>query len=120
MDERTRRIGLNEAVFREVNERLADLEESFPKPGRKLDLICECGDASCASRLEMDHEEYERLRADPATFATVTWRRSSSDVKRTTSCVRLPVARRNSPKRRTRAASQASSSAAATARQTST
>jgi hypothetical protein len=71
VDERTRRIGLNEAVFREVNERLADLGESFPKPGRKLDLICECGNASCARRLEMDHEEYERLRADPATFATV-------------------------------------------------
>lgn len=70
MEERERRIGMNEALFREVNERLEELAQSFAHP-ETLDLICECGNPSCASRIEMDREEYEHLRSDSATFAIV-------------------------------------------------
>jgi hypothetical protein len=70
MDERVRRIGLNEAVFRQVNERIEELAEAFGL-GDKLDLICECGDASCSSRIEMDRKQYEELRSDSTTFAVV-------------------------------------------------
>jgi hypothetical protein len=31
----------------------------------------ECGNASCASRIEMDRKEYEQVRSDSATFAIV-------------------------------------------------
>jgi len=68
-DERARRIGLNEAVFREVNERIEDLAATFGL--ESLDLLCECGDASCAMRIEMDHKRYEELRSDSTTFAVV-------------------------------------------------
>ena len=68
MEERERRIGMNEALFREVNERLEELAQGFAHP-ETLDLICECGNASCASRIEMDPEEYEQVRSDPTTFA---------------------------------------------------
>jgi hypothetical protein len=71
VDERARRIGLNEAVFRQVNERIEELADNFGLTNEKLDLICECGNASCASRIEMDHADYEALRADSATFAVV-------------------------------------------------
>ena len=71
MDERVRRIGLNEAVFRQVNERIEDLADTFGLGG-KLDLICECGNASCTSRIEMDHGEYEHLRSDSQMFAVVS------------------------------------------------
>jgi hypothetical protein len=71
VNERARRIGLNEAVFRQVNERIEDLADTFGLAGEKLDLICECGNATCASRIEMDHGEYEALRSDSATFAVV-------------------------------------------------
>ncbi len=71
MDERARRIGLNEAVFRQVNERIEDLADTFGLTNEKLDLICECGNASCASRIEMDRQDYEALRSDSATFAVV-------------------------------------------------
>jgi hypothetical protein len=71
VDERVRRIGLNEAVFRQVNERIEDLADSFGL-GEKLDLICECGNASCTSRIEMDHKAYEKLRSDAQTFAVVS------------------------------------------------
>jgi hypothetical protein len=70
VDERARRIGLNEAVFRQVNERIEELADTFGI-SEKLDLICECGNASCASRIELGHAEYEDLRSDSATFAVV-------------------------------------------------
>ena len=37
-----------------MNERLQELAEGFGRTPEKLDLICECGNASCASRIEMD------------------------------------------------------------------
>jgi hypothetical protein len=72
VDERARRIGLNEAVFRQVNERIQELAETFRLNEEKLDLICECGNASCGSRIEMNRRDYEALRSDSATFAVVT------------------------------------------------
>jgi len=71
VEERERRIGLNETLFREVNERLEELAQGFAHTPQKLDLICECGNATCASRVEMDREEYEQVRSDSATFAIV-------------------------------------------------
>jgi hypothetical protein len=68
VEERERRIAMNEALFREVNERLQELAEGFARSER-LDLICECGNANCASRIEMDREEYEHVRSDSTTFA---------------------------------------------------
>jgi hypothetical protein len=69
VEERERRIGMNEALFREVNERLRELAEGFPSTPGKLDLICECGNVTCASRIEMDRGEYEQVRSDSTTFA---------------------------------------------------
>jgi hypothetical protein len=70
MDETRRRRAENEAVFREVNERIEDLAATFGLD-RGLDLICECGDASCTKRIEMDRGQYEELRSDSTTFAVV-------------------------------------------------
>jgi hypothetical protein len=67
--ERARRIGLNEAVFREFNERLEEVGRGFDL--RMLDLVCECGDAECTERIRMSVEEYEQLRTDPRQFAVV-------------------------------------------------
>jgi hypothetical protein len=69
--DRVRRIGLNEAVFREVNEQIERLEERFGGDRRTLDLICECGSAACAERIQLGRDEYERVRADPTYFAVV-------------------------------------------------
>jgi hypothetical protein len=69
MDERGRRIGLNEAVFREVNERIEDLAQTFSLAARHLDFVCECGDSSCTQQIRMTSGEYEELRADPLLFA---------------------------------------------------
>jgi hypothetical protein len=66
---REERIGLNEAVFREVNERIKALAETFDLRTQPLDLICECGDASCVDRIHMTQAEYEQLRSDSHHFA---------------------------------------------------
>jgi hypothetical protein len=66
---RDERIGLNEAVFREVNERIEDLADRFELKDEPLDLVCECGDADCLRRISMTRAEYEELRSDPRQFA---------------------------------------------------
>jgi hypothetical protein len=66
---RDERIGLNEAVFREVNERIQDLAEGFELKDEPLDLVCECGDAECVRRISMTRADYEELRSDPRQFA---------------------------------------------------
>jgi hypothetical protein len=67
--ERAERIGLNEAVFRDVNERIEELANAFQIKDQPLDLVCECGNASCTERISMSHSEYEQLRSDSHRFA---------------------------------------------------
>lgn len=71
MDERKRRIGVNEALFREANERIQDLNQSFATLTDKLVLVCECGDGQCVEKISLSPEAYEELRADPTQFAIV-------------------------------------------------
>jgi hypothetical protein len=68
MDERGRRLGLNEALFREVNERLRDLNEAFGPMTNRVELVCECANATCAERISFTLREYEELRAEPDRF----------------------------------------------------
>lgn len=58
-----------EALFREVNEGIAAAAERFDAD--EAEFVCECSDASCADRLEVPLDEYERVRAEPAYFLLV-------------------------------------------------
>jgi hypothetical protein len=69
MDARTRRVGENEALFREINERLEGLNEAFSTMTDKIEFVCECAEVSCIDRFPMTAGEYEQLRGDPTTFA---------------------------------------------------
>ena len=69
MSSREERIGLNEAVFRAVNERIEGLAETFDLKTQPLDLICECGDAACVERISMTPAEYEEIRSEAHQFA---------------------------------------------------
>ena len=69
MSSREERIGLNEAVFREVNERIEDLAETFDLKTQSLDFLCECGDAACVERITMTRAEYEEVRSEAQQFA---------------------------------------------------
>lgn len=71
MDERGRRIGQNEVVFREVNERLRELGEGFSMVSDVADFVCECGNTSCTERVRMTLAAYEKVRSDPRYFVVV-------------------------------------------------
>lgn len=70
MDVREQRLGLNEAVFREVNDRIKGLAKLFHwgKPDL-LDLVCECRNSTCVQRIEMSRAAYEAIRAKETHFA---------------------------------------------------
>jgi len=69
MDERDRRIGLNEALFRQVNEAVSGISADFQ--AADLEIVCECGDLECANRIHMTNVAYGALRSEPHQFALV-------------------------------------------------
>ena len=71
MDERTRRIGMNEALFREINESLEELNERFSELDSGFVIVCECGDETCTDRINLSAVHYQELRADARQFAVV-------------------------------------------------
>jgi hypothetical protein len=71
VDDRGRRTGENEIVFREVNERLRELGESFSLVSELAEFVCECGDTSCTERIQMPLADYEHVRSDPKWFLVV-------------------------------------------------
>ena len=58
----------NQALFREVNERIELLVKDFGTDGRDR-LICECGNAECTQQIELTQAEYEHVRAHASRFA---------------------------------------------------
>jgi hypothetical protein len=67
-DDRERRIGKNEGLFREANERIERVTESLQLTAERLSILCECGDSSCTERLEVALSDYERVRRDSTLF----------------------------------------------------
>jgi len=60
------RVGINESVFREVNERIEELGERFDTD--EVEFVCECADVGCAERLSLTTGEYEQVRSEPDRF----------------------------------------------------
>jgi transcription initiation factor TFIID subunit TAF12 len=58
-----------EALFRDVNERIAESAQLFDTDSTQF--VCECADPNCTHRLEATLDEYEEVRADGATFMLV-------------------------------------------------
>jgi hypothetical protein len=58
-----------QTLFREVNERIRDLNERPAWQLEKGDWICECDDETCFERIQIALPEYERLRARGNRFA---------------------------------------------------
>jgi hypothetical protein len=59
-----RRVGLNEAIFRQVNEQIRSLGDDLGVADGMLAVICECGDAGCTDRIDVPLAKYEHVRAD--------------------------------------------------------
>lgn len=68
MDARTRRIGENEALFREVNDRIERISAALQVTTERIAILCECGEQSCTERIELALPDYERVRVDSELF----------------------------------------------------
>jgi hypothetical protein len=62
------RAARNEALFREVNENIASLEERHGTTTEEPAFVCECARADCAERLTVDAEHYRRVREESRLF----------------------------------------------------
>lgn len=71
MDDRGKRVGENEVLFREVNERLREVGEGFSLVSEEAAFVCECGNSSCVERVQMRLSEYEAVRSDPKRFFVI-------------------------------------------------
>jgi hypothetical protein len=66
---REERLARNEALFREVNERIEEVKSGVVE--EPIEFLCECGDDTCIEVVKLSTNQYEELRSDPTTFAVV-------------------------------------------------
>jgi hypothetical protein len=71
MDERARRIGENEALYRSINEKIEGLNEAFGLVTETMAVVCECGQLECTEQIELDIPTYERVRGEPTHFVVI-------------------------------------------------
>ena len=62
------REGKNEALFREINERVAELNETFATLTDYGSWVCECATEQCVERCDLTMVEYRSVRAHPTQF----------------------------------------------------
>ena len=70
MDARQARVVRNEALFREVNERIKEIGQGLGVED-EAEFVCECGDDGCTTAIRVQLREYDDVRSHPARFATV-------------------------------------------------
>jgi hypothetical protein len=69
MADSEKRKAANEAVFREVNERIESLQRRFAlTEDLPLSIVCECDRLDCAEPMSVGVETYEKVRSDPTLF----------------------------------------------------
>jgi hypothetical protein len=54
----------NQALIREVNERIEKLADDAAHPA----FLCECADTNCVDTIELSIAEYESIRSSPVRF----------------------------------------------------
>jgi hypothetical protein len=72
VDERQARGRRNETLFRSINDELDNLNEALAvMTDNGLEIVCECGDATCVEQIPIPSAEYSRIRSDPTLFILV-------------------------------------------------
>lgn len=70
MGSREERVAKNEALFREVNERIKRMNQHLDT-NDEADFICECGDGECTHPVSLTLVEYEEVRSRGTHFAVL-------------------------------------------------
>jgi hypothetical protein len=68
MSPREDRAIRNEALFREVNVHIADLEERVHATDELLPLVCECARTGCSAPIEVESAVFQQVRESPLRF----------------------------------------------------
>lgn len=68
--DREERISRNAVLFREVNEKIAELQTGEGVE-RCFDFICECGNKECVEAVSLTLAEYEAVRSGPTQFVVL-------------------------------------------------
>jgi hypothetical protein len=68
-DEQQARGARTQSLYRDVNERVQEVNETFSIAIAHGHWICECADDSCVDRISLSMDEYEAVRASPIRFA---------------------------------------------------
>jgi hypothetical protein len=63
-----KRLATNEALFRDVNERIREISDTFGQKDATYDFLCECSDPLCSERVVLTRAEYEHVRAESTRF----------------------------------------------------
>lgn len=63
------RAARNQALFREVNESVREVNETFGEIEPTAEWVCECAHPTCVERITLTIDEYKALRAAPSLFA---------------------------------------------------
>lgn len=73
MDASANQRARNEILFREVNERVEEINDRLDgrsdEPG--MIFVCECGNTDCHEQITMARTQYEALRGNPLHFAVL-------------------------------------------------
>lgn len=63
------RLGANQALFRDINNRVENLVGQSIAAVPRTDFLCECADATCVEHLSISLDEYRAVRENPRLFA---------------------------------------------------
>jgi hypothetical protein len=67
-ERRERRMAENEALAREVNERVGEVAASWYGAEEQLEFVCECSLDECSDRVRLRMAEYSHVRSSPLWF----------------------------------------------------
>lgn len=68
LEAQQRRLAQNQALFREINSHVVELNENFEGFGHGSAFVCECANTECAETVELSRAEYERIRTNSRWF----------------------------------------------------
>lgn len=67
LDRSAERVGRNDAIFREANERISDKAEGEQMTD-EIPFLCECAEERCTEIVRLSHAEYESVRENATDF----------------------------------------------------
>jgi hypothetical protein len=71
-EEREIRAARNQALFRAVNEKMRELNDTFAEIVGTFSVACECSRLECVDLLEIPADAYRAVRESPRTFVVLS------------------------------------------------